>query len=120
MMLKNAAPRWSGGARSARANACVSELSLAAEITALDDADNRAQHSSMPMSRFQCVKCGVEATRIGSTRSYVPSVDPVKWEELCVMAARARASGGPADPMSVDCPYLKTHVVEQEDAARAG
>jgi hypothetical protein len=72
----------------------------------------------MPISRFICGKCGVEATRIGSATSYVPSVDSASWERLCVMAARARENGEPADPMSVDCPYLKSRVVaEPENAA---
>jgi hypothetical protein len=71
----------------------------------------------MPISRFLCGKCGVDATRVGSATGYVTSVDAASWERLCVMAARARQDGEPADPMNVDCPYLKRAAVAETEAA---
>jgi hypothetical protein len=76
----------------------------------------RRRLPAMAMTRFQCGKCGLEATQIGSASRYVPSVDPDKWNQLCVMAAAARENGAPADPVSVNCPYLQLRTMRRESS----
>jgi hypothetical protein len=61
----------------------------------------------MPVSRFKCSRCGVEATRIGGDQRFVPSVQADDWAQLCVMAAAATQSGETPTPMNVNCPYLR-------------
>jgi hypothetical protein len=73
----------------------------------------------MPISRFKCSRCGVEATRIGGEHSYVPSVDADEWASMCVLAAAAIARGEIATPMSVNCPYLRGAVSASEGAETA-
>lgn len=64
----------------------------------------------MPIIRIQCSRCGLEATRIGYGDRAMTSVDPDVWLERCESAAAARERGDPADPLSVNCPYLQASV----------
>jgi hypothetical protein len=61
----------------------------------------------MPVCRFQCARCGIEATQVGANERAVVSVSSEEWTRRCEMAEKARAAGEPVDPLSVDCPYLK-------------
>lgn len=70
----------------------------------------------MAIVRFTCSRCGLEATRIGYADRGMTSVDPDAWLQLCVSAARARASGDPDDPLSVNCPFLQASFDVREPA----
>lgn len=72
----------------------------------------------VPIARIKCSRCGLEATRIGYADRGMTSVDPEAWLQLCEAAAKARDSGDPADPLSVNCPYLQASAEVREPAAR--
>lgn len=65
----------------------------------------------MSICRVKCARCGLEATRIDSAGRGLTSVQADECMSLCAVAADARARGEDCDPLSVDCPHLKTATV---------